>query len=174
MAEYCGTDLRKLSLELEKLISNLKEGSVKIDVSDIERNIGISRDYNVFELTKALSLKDGNRAMKIVKHFGASPRQFPLTLSLSALFSHFSRLLKYHALLLAKKNASKSEIAGYIGIIPYFMPEYERAASNYPLIKCMEAISLIRKYDSVSKSNLRGESGDGDLLFELVFKIINR
>ncbi len=173
MAEYCGTELRKLILELDKLITNLPSGTKRIDLNAIEENIGISRDYNVFELTKAISFKEQNKALQIVKHFGASPRQFPLVLTTAALFSHFTRILKYHAIHSGGARPSKPQIASYIGINPYFLPEYEYAGRNYPLIKCMEAISLIRTYDSKSKSSLRGESEDGDILFELVYKILH-
>ncbi|MFA6769829.1 MAG: DNA polymerase III subunit delta [Bacteroidales bacterium] len=173
MAEHCGTELRKLVLELDKLITNLPKGSNQIDLNAIEENVGISRDYNIFELTKAISFKEQKKALQIVKHFGASPRQFPLALNIAALFSHFSRLLKYHSLHSGGARPNKSQIAAYIGINPYFLPEYEYAARNYPLIKCMEAISLIRRYDSKSKSFARGESSDGDILFELVYKILH-
>jgi len=173
MAEHCGTELRKLVLELDKLTTNLQEGSTHIDLNAIEENIGISRDYNVFELTKAISFKDYNKAMKIVRHFGASPKQFPLVVILAAVFYHFSRLLKYHSLHSGGAKPSKADLASYIGINPYFLSEYEYGARNYPLIKCMEAISLIRKYDSKSKSSGRGESNDGDILFELVYKILH-
>jgi len=171
LTEYCGMELRKLSLELEKLITNLPGGVKKIETIHIEENIGISREYNVFELTKAISFKDTLKAVRIVKYFGASPRQFPLVLSISAIFMHFSRLLKYHAAFTGGLNPSKGEIASYIGINPYFLPEYDHAARNYPLIKCMEAISLIRTYDSKSKSSSRGEAEDGEILLELVYKI---
>ncbi len=171
LTEYCGVELRKLSLELEKLLTNLPGESKKIETIHIEENIGISREYNVFELTKAISFKDTLKAVRIVKHFGASPRQFPLVLSISAIFMHFSRLLKYHAIHAGGAKPSRGEIASYIGINPYFLPEYDHAARNYPLIKCMEAISLIRGYDSKSKSSSKGEAEDGEILLELVFKI---
>ncbi|HBG25054.1 MAG: DNA polymerase III subunit delta [Bacteroidetes bacterium GWF2_41_61] len=171
MGEYCGTELRKLVLELDKLLTNLPDTRKKIDTIEIEENIGISREYNVFELTKAISFRDSVKIFKIVKHFGASPRQFPLVVTISALFMHFSRLLKYHAIHANGAKPSREEIASYLGIMPYFMPEYDHAARNYPLIKCMEAISLIRRYDSMGKSSQRGEAEDGDILLELVYKI---
>lgn len=172
MAEHCGTELRKLVLELDKLITNLEEGSKQIGLKAIEENIGISRDYNVFELTKAISFKEQKKALKIAKHFGDSPKQFPLVLTMAALFSHFTRLLKYHSLHRSGARPTKSQIASHIGINPFFLPEYEYAVRNYSLIKCMEAISLIRKYDSKSKSSSRGEATDGELLFEIVHKIL--
>ena len=171
MAEYCGPELRKLVLELDKLITNLPEDRKRVEIIDIEENIGISREFNVFELTRALSFKDSAKIFRIVDHFGASPKQYPLVMTLASLFMHFSRIVKYHSLFSGGKRASTGEIASTIGINPYFLPEYETAARNYPLIKCMEAISLIRKCDSASKSNDRGEATDGELLFELVFRI---
>lgn len=173
MAEHCGTELRKLVLELDKLITNLPKGSNRIDLNAIEQNVGISREYNAFELTKAISFKENNRAMKIVAHFGASPKQFPLPQILAAIFSHFSRLLKYHAMHSGGARPSKPQVATYMGLNPYFLPEYEYAVRNYPLIKCMEVISLVRRSDSKSKSSSRGESTDGDILFELVYKILH-
>ncbi len=171
MADYCGTELRKLVLELDKLTTNIQNSERRIETGDIELNIGISREYNVFELTKAISLKDTAKAYKIIKHFSASPRQFPLVLTLSAIFTHFSRLLKYHAAHSNGATPSRGELATTLGLNPYFLAEYDTAARNYPLIKCMEAISLIRRCDSASKSFMRGEAGDGELLFELVYKI---
>ena len=172
MAEYCGTELRKLVLELDKLITNLPEGADCIEVKSVEDNIGISREFSVFELTRALSFKDTAKAIKIVSHFGASPKQYPLVMTLANLFIHFVRIMKYHSMFMHNNRPSKGEIAGEIGINPFFLPEYEYAAKSYPLIKCMEAISLIRKYDSLAKSSDRGESSEGDLLLDLVCKLI--
>lgn len=173
MADYCGTELRKLVLELDKLITNLPQGTKKIESIHVEENIGISREYNVFELTKALSFKDSAKAFRIVRHFGASPRQYPLVVTMSALFMHFARLLKYHASLSQGAKPSRGDLASAMGVNPYFMGEYDTAARNYPLIKCMEAISLIRRYDSKSKSSQRGEAEDGELLSELIFKLMH-
>ena len=172
MAEYCGTELRKLVLELDKLVANLPEGGKCIEVKSVEDNIGISREFSVFELTRALSFKDTAKVLKIVNHFGASPKQYPLPMTLANLFNHFARILKYHSLFMHNRRPSKGEIAGEIGINPFFLPEYEHAARSYPLIKCMEAISLIRKCDSTSKSSDRGESSDGDLLADMICRII--
>lgn len=171
LADYSGNELRKLVLELDKLLTNLQEGKTEIKPADVQENIGISRDYNLFELTKAISVKDQTKVFKIADHFAGSPKQYPLVVTFATIFSHFSRIVKYHAMVNSKKGASRSDMAYYIGINPYFIPEYELAAQNYPLIKCMEIISLIRKYDSMSKSNDRGEASDGELLIELVYKI---
>lgn len=171
LADHSGTELRKLILELDKLLTNLPEGSKEIDVVDIEENIGISREYNLFELTKAISVKDQTKIFNIVRHLGDSPKQYPLVVTFAIIFSHFIKISKYHALKNKKRDCTRAEIASYIGSNPYFLPDYDLAAQNYPIIKCMEAISLIRKYDSMSKSNERGEASDGELLMELVYRI---
>jgi len=172
MADYCGTELRKLVLELNKLITNLSGDCKQIEIKDIEDNIGISREFSVFELTRALSFKDREKVMRIIMHFGSASKQYPLTMTLASLFMHFSRILKYHSMFMHNRKPSKGEIAAEIGINPYFLPEYEYASRSYPLIKCMEAMSLIRKCDSKSKSSERGESSDGELLLDLVCKIV--
>ena len=172
MADHCGTELRKLVLELDKLITNLSEDHKRIEIKDIEENIGISREFSVFELTRALSFKDREKAMRIIMHFGSASKQYPLNMTLASLFLHFSRILKYHSMFMHNRKPSKGEVAAEIGINPYFLPEYEYAARSYPLIKCMEAMSLIRKCDSKSKSSERGESSDGELLLDLVCKVI--
>ncbi len=171
LADYSGTELRKLVLELDKLITNLKEGEKEIKADDVVDNIGISREYNLFELTKAISIKDQTKIFKIASHFADSPKQYPLVVTFATIFSQFVKICKYHAFINKNRGASRSEIASYIGIPPFFISEYEMASQNYPLIKCMEIISLIRRYDSMSKSNERGEASDGELLIELVYKI---
>lgn len=170
MAEFCGPDLRKLALECSKLIAAVKDGVKLITATDVELNVGISREYNAFELGKALTEKKMDRVYKIVLHFGTNPKQYPLVLTLGSLFYHFAKLLKYHSLPSAVKSNSGA-VASAIGINPYFVKDYEIAARNFPLRKTMEAISLIRKYDSISKSNERGEAGDNDLLKELITRI---
>ncbi len=171
ISDHCGTELRKLVLELEKLTVNLDADIKHIDSLDVEKNIGVSREYNIYELTKAVSYKDKQKIYKLIKHFSASPKQFPFPVILVYLFMHFVKILKYHASYAKGARPSRGELAALIGVNPYFLTEYEAAANNYPLRKCMEAIAYMRKYDSIAKSNLRGESQDGDLLLELVYRI---
>jgi len=173
LADHTGNELRKLVMELDKLLTNLPQGQQEIGVVDIEENIGISREYNLYELTKAISFKDQTKIFRVVNHLGDSPKQYPLVLTLAILFSHFVKISKYHAFIHKNRGASSYEIASYMGIMYYFISEYETASRNYPLIKCMEIISLIRRYDSMSKSNERGEASDGELLRELVYKMVH-
>lgn len=173
LADYCGTELRKLTLELDKLIVSIGATESVITSLHIEENIGISREYNVFELTKALSLKDLPKAFRIAVHFGDSPKQYPLIMTLAVIFSHFTKILKYHAIINKNRGAGSGEICSALGIYPFHIQEYITASQNYSYIKCMEVISMIRKCDSASKSNDRGEATDKEMLLELIFKIVH-
>ncbi len=130
----------------------------------------MSRDYSVFELTKALSLKDAPKAFRIVRYFGDSPKRFPLPMTMAALTGHFIRLLRYEAMQMA--GTPRNELLAQLGINPYFAGEYDTAVRNYPVKKTMRVIALLKDYDRRSKSNTRGEATDGDLLQELVAKIL--
>jgi DNA polymerase-3 subunit delta len=173
LADHCGVELRKLVQELEKLINHLSEDEEVITPLTVEENTGISREYNTFELVKAVSMKDNTKAFKIACHFGDSPKQYPNVMTFAALFSHFARVLKYHAIVRKNRNAGKYELMKATGTWESALRELESSARNYSMIKCMEVISLIRKYDYMSKSNDRGEADDGELLMELVHKIMN-
>ena len=170
LAESAGSDLQKITLAIDKLRKMLPEDRRRITVKDIEENVGMSRDYSVFELTKALSLKDAGKAFRIAHFFGEAPKRFPIQMTVAALSGHFIRLLRYHALL--QSGASRNDILAQLGINPYFAGEYDTAVRNYPVKKTMRAIALLREYDRRSKSNTRGEASDGDLLKELIAKIL--
>lgn len=172
MAEACGTDLSKIALEVDKLSRLFAQDTGKRITADIvEENVGISRDYSVFELTKALSAKDTATVYRIAVFFGQSPKRFPIQMTMGALSSHFIKLMRYHAAV--ADRAPRAEIASAVGINPYFLGEYETAARNYPLKKCMKVIATLREYDYRSKSNARGSADDGELLLELVSRILN-
>ena len=170
LAESAGTDLQKLALTVDKLRKLLPEDRNRIGIADIEENVGMSRDYSAFELTKALSLKDASKAFRIVQFFADSPKRFPIQMTMAALSNHFIRLLRFHALL--QSGLARNEILAQLGVNPYFAGEYEKALRNYPVKKVMKVIALLKDYDQRSKSNTRGEASDGDLLKELTAKIL--
>ena len=170
LAEFAGVDMSKIALETDKLVKALPEGTDTITQKDIEENVGMSRDYSVFELTKALSLKDAVKCFRIVHFFGESPKRYPLVMTLSALSGHFMRLLRFHAL--QQAGTPRGEILSQLGINPYFAGEYDTAVRNYSCRKVMKIISVLKDTDAASKSNLRGEASDGDMLLELVSKIL--
>lgn len=172
LAEYAGTDMSRIMLETEKMQKNLPEGTVRVNAADIEKNVGISRQFSIFELTKALSYMKAEKALKIAAYIGNGPK-FMLLLATAPLYTHFYRILKYEAALLKNPAMSKSDRAKLLGVNPYFMEEYDVAARNYPIRRCMKVISLLEEYDFKGKGGGSGEASQGDLLMELVSKILS-
>ena len=172
LADYLGTDLTKIAMEMDKLLMLLPVDRRQITTEAVEQNVGISKEHTPFALCKALSYRDLPGALRIVRYFGSNPKNHPLVMTLATLFSHFARILKYHALRNDPGRHSRQEIAAALGMHPYFLNEVETAAHNYSLRQTAQAIWAIRAYDGRSKSNERGESDDGDLLQELVFRLL--
>jgi len=171
LAEFAGTDLQKISLEVDKLTKLMPQGSKVITSDDIEKNVGMSREYSVYELTKALSAKDAAKCFRIAHFYAESPKRYPFVLTMAALSSHFIKLLRFSALI--QNGTPRGEILATMGINPYFGQEYDTAMRNYPLKKLMQVISLLKDYDVRSKSSGRGSAEDGDLLLEVVSKILS-
>ncbi len=172
LGESAGTDLGTISVETEKLLKNLPQGVKKVTAQDIEKNVGISRQFSIFELTRELSSRNAAACVRIASRLGASPRFF-LPPAVSALFMHFYRILKYEALLMQDANPSQEAKASVLGVSPYFFREYEMAVRNYPLPRCISAISLLSEYDFKGKGGDAGEATPSDLLVELVVKLLN-
>ena len=168
MAEYLGNDLSKVVNELEKLMLNVHKGQ-EISVQDIERNIGISKDFNVFELNTALAKKDALKAFRIVDYFAANPRNNPIQVIFGAMGGYFVKILKYHYL----TDKSPQTVARELGVHPFFTKEYDIAARSYGRRKTFEIIGYLREYDLKSKGLNAVNMEQGDLLKELVYKILN-
>lgn len=168
LCEFLGTDLSKISNEIGKLEINLPKGTEITDVI-IEENIGISKDYNVFELQKALGSKDVFKANQIVNYFAANEKDNPMPKVVGVLNMFFSKLLVYHVL----KDKSQNNIARALSVNPFFVNDYQRAAQSYPFKKLTEVISLLREYDMKSKGVNNSSTTDGELMKELVFRILN-
>jgi DNA polymerase-3 subunit delta len=167
--EYLGNDLHKITNELEKLIISLPAGKPVITTSLIEKNIGISKDYNNFELQKAIGDRNILKSNMIVQYFSGNPKDNPISLTISSLFSYFSKILSYHYL----PDKSKNNVAAVLKINPFFVKDYETAAVKYDARKTVHIISLLRTYDLKSKGFGDLSSTPGDLLKELVFKILH-
>ncbi len=173
LAEFAGTDMSKIVVETDKLLKNLPEGVSRVSSADIERNVGISREYSVFELTKELSFRNGAKAIAIAMRLGESPR-FAMPMAVSAIYTHFSRILKYAALKEKSRYPDKTEVAAALqGVNPFFWKEYDVAVSNYPARKALAAISLLCEYDFKGKGGDAGEASPGELLVELTMKLLN-
>ncbi len=174
LAEYLGSDLSKIANELDKLFTLLPQGSKHITAEHIEKNIGISKDYNTFELNNALTKKDVLKANRIVQHFSKNPSEYPMVMTISTLFVHFARVAKYHFLRDKHRGqVPQGEAASELGVNPFFVKDYEEAARVYPRAKTLEIISLLREYDMRSKGWNTGFADHGELLRELVFKIMH-
>jgi DNA polymerase III subunit delta len=169
LTEYLGTDLHKIVNELDKLLITLPEGKPVITTSLIEKNIGISKDYNNFELQKAIGEKNILKANMIIHYFANNPKDNPITLSIASLFGYFSKLLTYHYI----TDKSKNNVAAVLKVNPYFVKDYEVAASKYNVSKTVQIISLLRTYDMKSKGFGDAGTDPGDLMKELVYRILH-
>ena len=167
LVEFLGTDLGKINNELEKLQIVLPEGS-EITPEAIEENIGISKDYNNFELQKAVGLKDKAKAFKIVHYFGNNPKDNPMVMTVSLLFSYFSQLLKLHGL----SDKNPRNVASVLRVNPFFVNDYLSASKNYPMRQVSQIISIIREFDLKSKGVNANATPQGDLLKEMLVKIM--
>ena len=167
LAEYLGNDLSKIANELEKLMLNIASGQ-EISLKLVQDNIGISREYNVFELQTALSKKDVLKANQIINYFEANPRSNPIVLVLGNLNNFFSKVLLYHY----AKDKSPQNLARELGVNPYFIKDYEQAARSYNYGKTMQIISYLRECDVKSKG-VDSNTDHGGLMKDLMFKILH-
>ncbi len=168
IAEYLGTDLGKVVNELDKLIISLPAGT-QITPDHIEKNIGISKEFNVFELQNALGDRDLLRANRIINYFGANPSSNPVTVVVSALFSYFSKLLNYHFL----EDKSQNNVASVLQVHPFFVKNYVAAAKNYNIKKLVEIVSILREYDMKSKGWGNVSASQADLQKEMIYRILH-
>jgi DNA polymerase-3 subunit delta len=167
LVEFLGTDLSKISNELDKLMIILPKETI-INDKHIEDNIGISKDFNNFELRKAVGEKNIVKSNRIINYFVENPKNNPLVMTISLLNSFFTQLLLFHGL----KDKSKSSVAKNLGVNPYFVDEYFIAARNYPMRKVAQVIAFLREADVRSKGVGANQTQE-DILKELLFKILH-
>jgi DNA polymerase-3 subunit delta len=168
LAEFLGTQLSNISNELDKLMIIIKKEE-KITANIVEKNIGISKDYNIFEFQQALGSKDILKANQIVNHFAANPKNHPLVVTLGMLFSFFQKLMAYHSI----KDKNKTNVAVELKVNPYFVNQYSSAAQNYSQSKLFNIFIYLKQYDLKSKGVNNTSTKDGELLKELVYKILH-
>ena len=168
LVEFLGTDLSKINNELEKLQIILPIGSV-INPMHIEENIGFSKDFNVFELRKALGERNQLKAYTIAENFAQNPKDNPMVVTTSLVFGFFIQLLKYHGL----KDRNPKNVAAVIGVNPFFLKEYDVALKNYPMKKVSQIVAALRDIDVKSKGVGANALSQSDLLREMLYKIFN-
>jgi DNA polymerase-3 subunit delta len=168
LVEFLGTDLGKINNELEKLQIILPKGSA-ITPKDIEENIGFSKDFNVFELRKAIGERNQLKAYTIAENFANNPKENPMVVTTSLVFGFFIQLLKYHGL----KDRNPKNVAVVIGVNPYFLKEYDVALKNYPMKKVSQIVASLRDIDIKSKGVGASSMSNSDLLREMLYNIFN-
>ncbi len=168
LADYLGTDLHKVANELKKLTIALPKNK-SIDDADVERNIGISKDYNVFELQNAIGNRDVLKANRIVNYFGDNGKDNPLLVTAITLYGYFTKLIKLHC----AQDKSQGNLASVLGVNPFFVKDYLAAARNYPPATCIRCISILREFDMKSKGYESGEVSEKDLYREMIFKLMH-
>ena len=167
LAEYLGTDLGKIANELSKLYPLLPENGT-ITEQLVEDQIGISKDYNVFELQKAIGRRDPVMCNRIVNYFAENPKKNPIQMMLPLLYGYFLKIMFYHQL------ENKSDAPKVLGCAPSFVRDYEEASRNYSLGKLATCIGYLYETDLRSKGvRNSGNVTDGELLKELIFKVIH-
>lgn len=166
LVEFLGTDLSKISNELNKLQIVLPPGT-QITPEHIEQNIGVSKDYNNFELRKAIGERNELKAFKIVNYFANNPKDNPFVVTVSLLFAFFAQLLQFHGL----QDKTPRSVASALRVNPYFVNDYITAAHNYPMKKVSEIVSVLREFDVKGKGVGSNNVPQGDLLKELLVKI---
>ena len=165
--EHLGNNLSKIDNEIEKL-KTIKKDDKNIISDDIEMHIGISKEFNNFELRRAIGEKKYVKALQISKYFSDNPNSNPLVVTISTIFNFFNNLLVYHA----NPSADQKRMASLLGVNPYFLNEYSIAAKNYSLRGVVRIISIIRDYDMYSKG-VKIKKATPELLNELISKIVD-
>lgn len=169
LVEFLGSDLSKIANELDKLIISLEEGEKRITPELIERNIGISKDYNNFELQNALGRRDVVKANRIILAFAENQKSHPLVLTVTTLYNFFSKVLIYYWI----EDKSRDNVADKLGVRPFFVKDYVQAARNYNPTKVIGIISILREYDLKSKGYGGVAIAPGDIMKEMIYKILH-
>lgn len=169
LADYLGNDLNKIENEINKLLISQPQNT-KINSELIEQNTGISKDFNIFELQKAIGNKDIVKVNRIINYFASNPKENPMIKNLALLYRYFNQLLTYHQI---ENKSDTKDVASKIGVNPFFVNEYMRAAKNYSPNKLIEIISLLKHYDLISKGIVFSSANESELMREMMFKILH-
>lgn len=168
-----GSDLRKIVSNAEKIMKSLPEGCTVVGPGDVEANVGVSREFSVFELNSALSVRDASKALKIAAYLGDTAK-FAMPMATSLIFMQFSRILKFRLFCDSNPGAAPAAKAAAAGVPPFAIREYEAAARKWSTASLRRVISLLVEYDYKGKGgDVSQETGDSSLLSELTAKILS-
>lgn len=167
LAEYVGNDLNRLANEVDKVLIS-HDPKETISVTEVMAKVGISREYNIFELQRALISKDWMQVAKIANYFEANPKKNPGIPMVAFLYSFFSKVLAAHGV----SDRSSQGLTAALKISPYAAKDYLAALQRYPQPKALEIISLLRTADLKLKGVNAGSEGEGQILKELVFRMM--
>lgn len=170
LVEFLGNDLSKISNEIDKLKIVLKNDKL-ITADLVEENIGISKEYNNFELINAVAYKNEAKAFGIAKYFALNTKNNPFVVTTSLLYNFFSKLLQYHGMIYKNAGANPADIAKQLGINQYGLKDYQAASKIYPMKKVSQVIAVIREIDLKGKG-VNGSLSHDDLLKELLIKVL--
>jgi DNA polymerase-3 subunit delta len=168
LVEFLGTDLSKINNELEKLQIILPKGTT-ISAKHIEENIGFSKDFNVFELRKAIGDRNQLKAYQIAQYFADNPKDNPMVVTTSLVFGFFVSLLQYHGL----KDRNPKNVAAVLKVNPYFLKDYDIALRNYPMKKVSAIVAKLRDIDVKSKGVGANNLPNHDLLKEMLVHVFS-
>lgn len=168
LADFIGNDLHKVRNELEKLMLAVPP-TKRIDDADVEYNVGISKDFNIFELQKAIGAKNFVKANQIINYFGDNPAENPIFMTISVLYGYYTKLLRLHF----SKDRDKNTLATMLGVNLYFVNDYLVAVRNYSWLDCMNSIAVLRDFDLRSKGyNSTSDVSQKELYKEMLFKLM--
>jgi DNA polymerase III subunit delta len=168
MAEFLGSDLNKITNEIDKLELVIPANS-SISVNIVEKYIGISHEYNIFELNKAIGARDILKANRIVQYLGKNAKDSPALVIIGSLYEYFIRILKLHT----TSVKGKEDLSSLLGISSFFLEEYQRASKIYSVSKTISNISILRTFDLKSKGVDAGNSDSVEILKELVYRLMH-
>ncbi len=168
MVSYVGTDLQRMAHEADKLVVNCPAGA-EIGPEEVEKYVGISREYNIFEYQSALMQRNVAKAQKIAFYLAENTKQNPLPILLATLFGTFSKVLMVHD----SGSLNEGELAKHIGVSPYYVRDYQLAKNNYPLAKVVRMLEAIKNADLKFKGILGAAESDRDILLDLSFELLH-